>query len=238
MTAVSSSKVSFSEYLGRALRLYADNFSVLMNFSFACMAPTIFKSLLDATDETGVSLIGVLLSPVIFCIYTFFLMCLTYMTSSLAMNRDLTARDAVTYVRTKFFRGLGGYLLLSVGVIAGLFLLVLPGIYCFTVFYFFIFAVLFEEKGVWVAFKRSDELVRFRFWRVLAAHGWAFFLSVLVMLPFFVGMKMMGLSSGITTVIVGVLVAIVMPVLAGFYYFIYADLKVEHDGVMNISVHS
>ena len=238
MTAAAQSKISFSEYFGKAITLYADNFQVLVNFSFACVAPTLFKALLDGADENGVSLIGLLLSPVIFCIYTFFLMCLTYMTASLAMGNKPTAGEVMKHVGAKFLSGIGGYLLLSLAVIVGIILLILPGIYCLTIFYFFIFAVLLEDKGVGAAFKRSDALVRPRFWKVLAAHGLVFLVTVVFLIPFILGMKMLGLGNGITTVVAGVVAGLVMPVLVAFYYFIYAALKAAHDGVMNISVHT
>ncbi len=236
MTAPAKSMLSLSEYFGRAVTLYAEHFLVLVNLSFACIAPTIFKSLMDG--EGGVSLIGIFLTPVVFCMYTFFLMSLTYMIASLAMEHPLTAGDAMKYVRTKFFKGLGGYLLLGLGVMAGLFLLILPGIYCFTVFYFFVFALLLEDKGVWDAFKRSDELVRPRFWKVLAAHGLVFLLTLVLLTPLVVGVRMLGFGDEITVVFLGVVAALILPVLIAFYYFIYAALKVEHDGVMNISVHT
>ena len=51
-------------------------------------------------------------------------------------------------------------------------------------------------------------------------------------------MKMMGFGKDISTVLVGVMAGLVMPVLVAFYYFIYAALKADHDGVMNISVHA
>lgn len=238
MTSLSQNKTSFTEYFGRAMTLYAENFLALVNFSFACIAPTIFKALFDATDDPGVSLLGLLLAPIVFGVYTFFSMCLTYMTASLAMGQGVTAKDAMGYVAARFLRGVGGYLLLSLAVIVGFVLLIVPGIYCFTVFYFFIYEILLEDKGIIASFKRSDELVRHRFWRVLAAHGLVFLLTALLFMPLVIGMKMMGLDNGLSMVLTGVVAALLMPVFVAFYYFIYADLKVEYDGVINISVTS
>lgn len=238
MTTPSKSTISFPEYFGQAVTLYAENFQVLLNFSFAASALTIFKALLDATDESGVSFIGLLLTPLVFAAYTFFSMCLIYMTASLATGHALTAGEAVKYVRTKCLKGMGGYLLLSLAVIAGLVLLLLPGIYCFTVFYFFIFPILLEDMGVMAAFKRCQEFVRPRFWKVLAAHGLVFLLMVILILPLVIGTRMMGFGGGVMPVLIGVVTSLVMPVFVGFYYFIYMALKAEHDGRMNIAVHA
>ncbi len=238
MTEPAKNPISFPDLFGRSIALYAQNFLVLVNLSFACTAPTIFKSLLDGAGDQGLSWIAVVLMPIVFIINTFFLMCLTYMTAMLATDQQVTVREAVDHVRGKFFRGVGGYLLLSAAVILGTVLLVLPGLYCFVVFYFFVFAILLEDAGIVASFKRSDELVRSRFWTVLLAHGLVFLMTMILLLPVIFGLSMMGLAGAFTTVFVGVVTAVVMPVLVAFYYFVYAALKAEHDGVMNISVHT
>ena len=230
MTGPAKDTSSFVEYFSRAVTLYAENFTVLVNFSFACVTPTVLKTILDGADETGVSLLGLILTPFIFLVYTFFLMCLTHMTASLGMGQGISAKDVMAHVAARFLRGVGAYFLLSFAVLAGLFLLIVPGIYCFTVFYFFIFALLLEDKGLLDSFKRSDELVRPHFWKVLAAHGLVFCLMALLFVPLVVGASMMGLGSGVSMVLTGVAAAVVMPVFIAFYYFIYADLKAGHDG--------
>ncbi len=229
-----SKSIFFSEYLGRAITLYADNFSALMLFSFACAAPAVFNALLNAV---GLPFVSFLLIPVIFCVHIFFLMCMTYMVVSLAMDRQVTAGEVMVYVRDRSLRGIGGYLLLTLVVLLGFMLLILPGIFCFTVGYFFIFVILLEDMGVVAAFKRSYALVSPCFWKVLGAHGLVFLLTGVLLLPFFVGMTMMGFDREIVMPFIGVVAALSMPAFVAFYYFIYTDLKAGLDGVMNISVH-
>ncbi len=237
MTEPSKSTISFSEFFGKAVALYTENFMPLVNFSFACTAAIVLKSLLDTTTETGMSLLAVILSPVFFAVNTFFLMCLTYMVSSLAMGKPLTPGDAMQYVWGKFLRGMGGYLLLSLLALVGLLLLVVPGIYVITAFNFFIFAILLDDKGVLDSFKYSRELVHSRFWKVLAANALVFVLAFVLTTPIALGIQMMGLPNGVTVVVIGVAGALVMPVMVGFYYFIYEALKAGREGVVNISVH-
>jgi hypothetical protein len=237
MTEPSKSSISFSEFFGKAVTLYTENFMPLVNFSFACTAVMVLKSLLDTTTETGTSLLAVILSPIFFAVNTFFLMCLTYMVSSLAVGKSLTPGDVMQYVWEKFLRGMGGYLLISLLALAGLLLLIVPGIYVITVFNFFIFAILIDDKGVLDSFKYSRELVHSRFWKVLAANALVFAVAFLFMVPIALGGRMMGLANGVLVVIIGVVGALAMPVFVGFYYFIYEALKVEREGVVNISVH-
>jgi len=154
------------------------------------------------------------------------------------MGQRITSSEAMAHVWAKFLRGAGGYLLLSLAVIAGIKLLILPGVYCFTVFYFFIFEILLQDKGLLASFKRSDELVRYRFWRVLAAHALVFCLTALFFVPFVIGMAMLGLGNGVSIVLTGAIAALFMPVFVGFYYFIYADLSAEHDAAINTPVNS
>jgi len=236
MTEPSKNMASFTEYLGRAVTLYAENFTIFLNFSFACVAPTVIKSLLDGAEDANVAVLGLLLGPLVFCVYTFFTMCLTYVVASLGRGQGLSAREAMGHVRARFLRGTGGYLLLSFAVIAGLFLLVVPGIYCFTVLYFFIFEILLEDKGVVASLKRSHELVCPCFWRILAAHGVVFGLTALLFVPLIVGMGMIGIANVVSLVLMGVVAALVMPVFVAFYYFIYADIKPGQDGVINTPV--
>jgi hypothetical protein len=61
--------------------------------------------------------------------------------------------------------------LLTAVVVLGLALLVVPGILFFTWFAFVAPLIEIEERGVRDAFRRSRELVRGRFWIVLAAIG-------------------------------------------------------------------
>jgi hypothetical protein len=234
--SLSKNTTSFIEYFTRAMAFYAEHFLALVNLSFACIAPTIFKTILDGTGDPGGSLIGLLLAPVIFCVYTFFSMCLTYQTVSMAMGQGLTVKDVMAHVAARFLKGVGGHLLLSLVVIVGSILLILPGIYCFVIFYFFIFGILLEDKGVFASFKRSHELAHHRFWRVLAAHALVFLLMILLFMSLIIGMKMMGADNLITMVLTGVVAALTMPVFVAFYYFVYADIKAEYDGVLNIVV--
>ena len=238
MTSPLKDNISFSECFGRGIKLYADHFPLLVNFSFACTVPTILKTLLDSEEASGLTWTTLLFTPIIFIVYTFFAMCLSYAIAILATGQLITIKEIVAHVSVKFLRGVGGYSLLSLAVLAGIILLVLPGLYCLTVFYFFIFAILLEEKGVWESFKRSDELVRPHFWKVLAAHGLVFLLMILLLTPFMIGMSMMGWSQTVISVVIGVASALIMPILVAFYYYIYATLKAGHDGVINISVHS
>lgn len=232
----SKSSFSISDLLGRSITSYKENFIMLFNFSCAASAPVILRMLLQASTDEGISALGLLLGPVVFCVYVFFFMCLVFTAASLVQGQVVGARDVMLHVKSRFFRALGAYLIFAVLIFAGCVLLVVPGIYCLTVLLFYPFAILLEEKGIWDAFKRSQELVKGSFWSVLAANGTAFLISLGMFLPLFIGLKMMDCSDGVLLLLLGIVGTLTAPVFVIYYYFIYDNLKVATDGTLNISV--
>jgi hypothetical protein len=227
-----------SDFLGRSITTYKENFLLLLNFSCAASAPVIFKMLLQSSEDQGLAALGTLLGPVVFCVYVFFFLCLIFVAASLMQGQVLEPKEVMAHVWKKFWQGIACYLVFGIAVMAGLFLLIVPGIYCFTVLSFFAFAVLLEDKGVWASFKRSDELVKGSFWPVLGANAIIMLLMAGLFLPIILGLKMMGVGDLILFVILGVAGALVAPAFIIFYYLIYDQLKNEKDGALNISVRS
>ncbi len=231
-----NSSFAVSDFLGRSLTVYKENFALLLNFSCAASAPVIFKMLLQSSSDPALAALGTLLGPATFCLYVFFFLCLMYLAASLIEGQVLSGKEAVAYVWSKFWRGVGAYLIFGIAVLGGLVLLVVPGVYCFTVLSFFPFAILLEDKGLWAAFKRSVELVKGSFWPVLGANGVVLFITIAVFIPLTLGLKMMGVGDTVLFVILGIVGALMAPAFVVFYYLIYDFLKNEKDGTLNISV--
>ncbi len=227
---------STSEYMGRAITVYKENFLSLLNFSCAASFPLIFRMLLQASSDPDIVTLGMLVGPLVFCGYVFFFLCLVFAAASFVQGQLLGAKEVMAYVWSRFWRGVGAYLIFGVAVLGGVFLLVIPGVYCYTVLSFFSLAILLEDKGLWAAFKRSDDLVKGFFWPVLGANGIVVLATLVLFVPLILGMKMMGATDSVLFVLLGVVGAVIAPIFVIFYYFIYDFLKDEKDGRLNISV--
>lgn len=241
MTTNDSNKVSLTDLLGKGVQCYADNFQVFFNISFLCAAPMVLNVLLNSGNDpadNGINLVTLLVSPFLFLVNVFFSMCLAYAVASTVQQERPVFSLIVGHVRQRFLRGLGGSLLMGMGTFLGVLLLILPGIYFFTVFYFFIWAILLEDTKVIEGFKRSYQLVKPRFWMVLGAHALMCLLALVVFLPVAVGLGMLGVDRVVIDVLGGVVSALVTPAIVAFYYLIYTQLKTENDHVLNISVHA
>ncbi len=234
MTVRRHLKIPFAEYFGRGIVLYAENFMLFFLFSMASIVVTVIRGLFNISHSDSLIFIGGMLGPAEVCVYIFFLTALTLTVGSRSDGVSVTVPDIFQVVLHKFWRYLGGYLLFGLALMAGFLLFILPGIYCFTVFYFFIFASLFENKGVLNSFKRSDELVQGVFWNVLAAHGVVFALVLILVTPLFLGSRVMGWDRNVFSIVSNILAAAVMPVFISFYYAVYVHLKQEKDGAMGI----
>ncbi len=238
MTTAPRSKLALSQYVGDAIKLFADDPWVFVAFAVLATMPSVLKTLLVGTWQQNPSLLSALLEPVVFCVQTFFSICLIYKVIKGAGKEIIPPRDIVEHILTKAIAGIGGYAVYILAIIAGTFLLVIPGLYCAGVFGFFIFAILVEDKGLVDSFKRSHELVQARILEVFLAHILVFLVLAVIIIPFTAGMKMLGVPEVVATVVTSAFAAIIMPVMAGFYYFIYVALKEHKDGVLNIAVTS
>ncbi len=236
MTVYPKGNIPFGEYFGRALALYGENFSLFFPLSMASVGMTVIKALLSFSHDHRFVLLAAMLGPVEVCFYVYFLAALIFSVGSRADGSSVGFSDIFLSVWQRFWRCLGGYLLFGLSLLAGIFLLVLPGIYCLTVFYFFIFAILFEDKSVLAAFKRSDELVKGSFIKVLSAHAVVIFIFGILITFLFVGARLMGWDRNVLLVVADIIAAAAMPVFLGFYYAVFLHLKNEKDGVLGISL--
>lgn len=227
---------SISDNLGKALLLYADNFRSFLNFSMAVTVPTILQELLRHSPDESVRFLGDILRVLFLLPGMFFSMAMVFFISSKARGESLLLAQVCAHVWQRFWRATGANFIFMLAVLGGTLLLILPGIYCVTVLFFFLFIILFEDKGVWDAFKRSDELVKGRFWEVLTANMSTFALLLGICLALNFGMEMMGASPRAAMVVVGVVMAVVMPLFIGFYYYLYGALKAEKDKGLRFTV--
>jgi hypothetical protein len=235
MTQPSTEKLSISENFGKAVTLYADNFLPFLGVSCLATFPTILQNFLKASPDQGLAAIGDLFQIAFILPSVFLSMYLTFTVASVAKGEVLPVRDRLAYIMARLWRGFAANLVFVLVVAGGLLLLIVPGIYCATVLCFFLFIILFENKGFWETFKRSDALVKGHFWEIFWANTMILGAALGVYLALFLGMKMLNAQADIIILLMGIVMAVMVPAFILFYYYLYDALRSQKDKALHFT---
>jgi hypothetical protein len=227
MPAASSSRKEFfyADMMSESLRLYIDNYRLFLLLSLAGTILFILKTVLDGTGDPVCQMIGFVLAPLGFGFGILFYMSLIYAVAKRRLNETTSFMTVVQEVFPKFWRATGATVVFIIVLILGALLLVVPAIYWLTAGYFFMYFIVLDDRSLWDSFGASVRLVKGHFWEVLGAHVLMVVIALAFLMPFYMGMWLIGTPVIWRETIFQVLGVLLMPFSVGLYYQLYVWLK-------------
>lgn len=171
-----------------------------------------------------------------FTSYVFFNIALIKTVFRRLQEEPVEFKDALADVWLSFSKGLGGYMLLFISLMLGLFLFVLPAIVWYTFASFFIYAQVLEDAPLIASFKRSFALVRASFFQVLGLHAMLFAVILACILPIVLGMKLMWTPVFLQGIVLTIIGTLFSPFFIGAYIQTFLQLRSDVDGELPIRV--
>lgn len=237
MPAVSSRKVfSYADAMGGSLRLYVENFRLFLSLSFSITGLLVLRTVLDATGLPFCKAAGSVITPLAFGTGALFYMALILAVAKGSRKELVSFAELVQEVFPKFWRAVGAATIFFIILILGMVLFVIPGLYWLTVIYFFLYLITLEDKRLWDSFEASAGLVKGHFWRVLGAHGLMAVIAIAFLMPFYMGMWLIGVPQAWRDPIFQVLGVLLMPFSVGVYYQLFVWLKEQDQHAGHIAV--
>jgi hypothetical protein len=181
--------------------------------------------------------ISFILNPLAFGFGTLFYTALIFAVQKRHLNEKTSFFEAVQSVFPKFWRAVGAAVVFGLILILGVLLLVIPAVYWITVLYFFMYLLVLEDKRLWDAFEASSELVKGHFWKILVAHGLTVVITLALIMPFYLGMWLLGLPVVFREACIQLLWVLMMPFSVGFYYLLYIWLRETNTAAGHIAVY-
>ena len=228
---------SFSEAFGRAIQVYLEHFGLLLLLSFLISLLPLYIGIMHVLFPENASTIAFMLVPASFGTGVFFFMALINAQSKFFEGKQAAFKEVLLESWARIWRGIGGYVLFSVVAVPALCLFILPGLYWLTMFYFFIYVMVIEDRKLLASFSRNHELVQGCWWLILKAHALIFILGFTLLVPVIAGMHLLGTALLIRKVVTILAGLFLIPVFTGFYYQLYYFLRSRKDGTLKIHEH-
>ncbi len=225
---------SYSKALSRSMRHYSDHFILFLTLSFFASILPLCSLILEVFLPDLSSDISWMFLPAIFGLYVLSLMALIEAVGRTFGGEIVSLKEVMLSSWGRFWPGLQGYLLFILIVLLGLVMLVVPAIYWMTIFTFFLFVLVLEDKKPWASFRRSHELVKVDFLKVFRAHVIVLTITIALFLPLFIGMFLLFMPLPVKKIFTGLLEVLLLPFYMGFYYQLYDHLRCLKDGRSNI----
>lgn len=156
-------------------------------------------------------------------------------------GEDSTWQESLEFGVRKLPRVLLAGILTGLGALIGFFCCILPGVWLYTSWWVTIPALVTENLGATKSMGRSFQLVRSRFWPVLAVAVLAFLIdfalqqivgtiATAAMLPVLAGGSSSGLPLAVSSLAGGLVSLVTVPFLAAVATVQYFDLRVRAEG--------
>lgn len=230
--------IPFNDIFSSAVETYVDHFALFFRLSVFGIVPILIVAVLLSSYNEGLKSIGFLIGPAALGVWLYFSMALLGTVSLYAKGKEVVLSEVLIEVWSRFPKMLAVFFLFLFLLFVGTAVLFLPAIYVLVVFFFALFAVLFENKSILDAFKRSKELTNGIFWKLLGAHVVMLLLFMVVFLPMSIAFDWIGVPVILAVLINHLALALLCPLLIAFYYFLFIDLKQQRDGAVKISVYA
>lgn len=162
-------KLNVGETLSEAFRLYREQAGVLLPVAFWLFLVVAIVEALTA-EAVGLFVVAIVLSLAVGTLYQGMVVGLVGDLQD--GRRDSSVRELMRSVLPVLGPLIGAGVLAALGITGGLFLLVVPGLYLFTIWAVIAPVIVIERRRVFDAFGRSRQLVR--------GHGWPVFWTLLV----------------------------------------------------------
>lgn len=216
------------------MQLYIRHFRLFLSISAVGMILPFCGSLVEVFyphENMGIMLMFL---PASIALYIMSLMALIAAIGKTTLGENVSFSMMMIAAWGRIWRGIGGYLLFSLLIGLGIVLLIVPAVYWWTVFTFYLFIIILEDARPWASLRRSDNLVKGEFWTVLRAHGLILLMTVSLCLPVFIGMYLLWMPLYQKKIITGLLGIVLPPFYFCYYYQIYDYLRRQKDGHIKI----
>jgi hypothetical protein len=107
---------------------------------------------------------------------------ITHAVSEVYLSRSATYGESIRTGLRLFTRLVGTAILMTLLILVGLVLLIIPGLYLMFVFMLAYTVIVLEDRGGWESLKRSRELARDNVWRIVAVYLVSFVLMTVMSL--------------------------------------------------------
>jgi len=173
------SKVSVGETLRETFAIYRDQAGVLLPVAFWLF---LFAAVVEATtlNVLALSFIGTVVTLTVGTLYQGMVVGLVKDLQD--GRRDSSVPELMRSVLPVFWRLIGAGFLAALGIVGGLVLLVVPGVYLLTVWAVIAPVIVIERSRVTEALGRSRQLVRGSGWPVLGAVTVGFLIAIIASL--------------------------------------------------------
>jgi hypothetical protein len=216
---------TYADAMIGALRLYVDNWRLFLLLTYAGAGLVVLRTVLERTGTPFSQLLGYVVSPLAFGFGILFYMALIYAVAKAHLNEAVSFWGALQAVFPKFWRGVVATVVFTLILFLGALLFLIPGVYWLTVIYFFMYLIVLEDKKLWSSFESSVALVKGHFWWVLGAHGLMLLVALALLMPFYMGMWLIGLPVLWRETVFQLFCVVLMPYSVGFYCQLYVWLK-------------
>jgi len=152
-------------------------------------------------------------------------------TKAVSSPTSITVTEAYIFAKNHFFSYLWVNILMSLVIMLGFILLIIPG-FIFALWYAFAtYTVLFEGKKGIGALKRSKELVKGQFAAIVGRFLFLMLISIVVIVPLVLIMSatVESQSQILSNMAISVLNLAIYPIMTAYMYYIYFDLRKEKE---------
>jgi hypothetical protein len=220
-------KLSVSETLGEAFSIYRDQAGVLLPVAFWLFLGLAIVEVLTA-DDLSLFWISIVLTLAVSTLYQGMVVGLVRDIQD--GRRDSSIGDLIRSILPVFAPLVGAGILAGLGVVGGIVLFVVPGLYLLTIWAVIAPAIVLERRPVFDAFGRSRHLVSGNGWSVFGAVLSAFLITVVAAMVF--GAIAVSLAEGVLLEIVlsalaAMLTAPIPALVASVLYFRLLAIRSE-----------
>jgi hypothetical protein len=176
--------MSLGEVLDTGFRLVRDHFAILVGIGLTISLPASLINVLAgrvAHDPTAINLAAIFASGLfVLVVSPIVSAAITQAVSELYLDRKVTYGDAIRFGFKLLLPLVGTALLMTLIVIAGFVLLIIPGIYLMLAFLLTYQVMVIEHRAGWNALKRTRELSSGNLLRIFAVYLVAMLLMAVV----------------------------------------------------------
>lgn len=212
--------------LSDAVALVRQNIPLYLGILLVPLLLSYLAGLFTPPEETGVIdlaewsvYLGLLLVSVIANVF------MTIAFTLALRDPSHTVAGAYRAATTFFWRYLGMSIVMSVLIVIGFLLLIVPGIILSVWFTFAAFVLVLENQSIRGSLRQSREYVRGRWWGVFGRLIVLTLVALVISVLFGVVISLLAMGPAIDELILMIMNLALVPVMMGYMYLMYQDIK-------------
>ena len=250
--------MSFASLFRKSFRNFRTNFKPILTttFFFISLPQFIFplisllftgSMILDFSDFSSISPVSIVLALIFSLIIWFFLLFALSGITKASLKDKFSFQEIILFGKKGWLKYLGLIILYFIFLLGLSFLFIIPAI-IYSIYWFFSFYVIYDEnKGILASLKRSKELVKGNWWRIvghLSIISLIFIvLMIFLLIPMFplqisYALGELSLGESIRYLVINLIVSIIMSMFYAFFILfnknIYFELKSKVKNNKNI----